>query len=492
MKDPLEIQNGLPFAAVQPEAVGIPSVAVLRFLQALEQNKYRLHAFLLLRKNKLCFAAAAAPYTLSTPHRVFSAGKSILALSACRAIQDGKLKPTDRVADYFRDVLDGDTRFDGMTVDDLLTMRSGQEEDPFLAILKDLDADLTRLFFTAPPVEEPGKTFRYNNTIPSVITATVERAVGEPFEGYQQRHFTGPMQAPIYAPTDSRGGYNPVVMGLSAVTLMKYTALFLNEGNWMGQQLLNPEILRECVREHTKTGMPGNAAGYGWQLWRNAFGGYRLDGGFGQYGIVLPKEELAAVILSDMPNSAFALEAFEQHIVKALSPQPLPEDNNVYRQLLTYGHMLSLAPKGGKPASAGEDRWFARRYLFKSPHMELGFARENDTIRLTLKDIKGHQTLSCGLNGRWIASPRHLLVRTERTVDNGVFCLDSEICHFTAVWRDDNTLEIAAKSLAAQGEYLYRFTFTQQGVSLCYSTRPLRGWPTLENAVCLDGKGVNA
>ncbi len=492
MKETTLHQDELPFETTQPEAVGVPSVAVLRFLQALEQNKYRLHAFILLRRGKICFASAAAPYTLSTPHRVYSAGKSILALSACRAIQDGKMKPTDKVADLFRDLLDGDTRFDNMTIDDLLTMRSGQEEDPFLALFKDLNADITRLFFAAPPVEAPGKTFRYNNTIPTIVTQAVERAVGEPFEGYQTRHFAEPMGAPIYAPTDTRGSYNPVVMAMTPITLMKYVALFLQEGNWQGQQLLDADILRQCVREHTQTGQPDNFAGYGWQTWRNAFGGFRLDGGFGQYGIVLPEEDMAAVLMSDMPDSTYALEAFEKYIVGALSGETLETDKNAYWQLLTYGRMLSLAPKGGKQSGGKEDQWFSKRYRFEALDADISFVQKEGAIDLLYKDSAGLQTVPIGLNGQWMPSPRHLLVKPEITIDNGVYCADPDACQFTAIWRSDSTLKIAAKSLAAQGEYLYRFTFEDDGVTLTYAKRPLRGWPTLKDAVCLYGKGVNA
>ena len=123
--------EAIPLPKTSPEAAGIPSAAVAGFLHALERHPYRLHAFLLVRNGKLCFASAAAPYALDTPHRVYSAGKSVLALSALFAMQEGKLKPEDSVTAYFRDLLSGDARFDGMTVDDVLTMRSGQTDDPF-------------------------------------------------------------------------------------------------------------------------------------------------------------------------------------------------------------------------------------------------------------------------------------------------------------------------------------------------------------------------
>jgi len=141
--------NGNPsgFPPATPEEVGIPSQAITDFLRSLKQNDYCLHAFMLMRNGKLCFSTAVAPYTLDTPHRVFSTGKSILALCVYFAIQEGFLHLEDRVAPFFRDVIGDNSAFDTMTVSDLLTMRSGQVDDAFPAILTDLDADLIQRFF---------------------------------------------------------------------------------------------------------------------------------------------------------------------------------------------------------------------------------------------------------------------------------------------------------------------------------------------------------
>lgn len=486
-----QLNNQAVFAIAQPEAVGIPSGAILRFLQALDAHPYRLHAFMLMRHGRLCFSGAAAPYTLNTQHRVFSAGKSILALSALIAMQEGHIKASDFIADYFRDILGNDHRFDAITVDDLLTMRSGQEEDPFPAMLSDLDADLIRLFFTAPPIEAPGTTFRYNNTIPHVVYALVEKATGIPFARYQQEHLLNPLNAPVYAPTNSKGQYNPVVMAMSAVSLMKFAMLYLQEGNWNGEQLIEPKFIQESVKQHTSTGMDGNAAGYGWQIWRNTFGGYRMDGGWGQYAIMMPQEDLTAVILSDMPDSSFALEVFAAEILPHLSQDRLSDDLDAQAKLKDFSANMTLAPKGGHTHSPNEKQWFAKQYCFQNPDYKFTFTSMQDSLQITLIEKNIALQFSCGLNGTWLPNPRHLLVTPEQTIDNGVYGMDRDACFLTAVWRNSNMLEISAKSLGAQGEYVYHFTFSPQGVTLAYPPRPCRGGPTLESAIILTGKGAN-
>lgn len=481
-------QHALPFPTAEPEALGIPSQAILDFLRALSQHEYRLHALMLMRHGKLSFASAAAPYTLHTPHRVFSVGKSILALSLYFALQEGKLSLDESIAPYFPEYLSADHPLCALTVRDLLTMRSGQASDPFPAILDDLDTDLFRLFFQTPLTEAPGTLFRYNNTIPHIVYALVERATGVPFQTYQWERLCQPLDAPLFALTNSQGQYNPVPMSMSAVTLMKFAQFYLQEGVWEGQSLLDAAYIREATKLQTTTGQAGNFAEYGLQIWRNAFGGYRMDGGWGQYAIVLPHEDLAAVILSDMPDSAFALTAFEQQLLPQLKPAPLPPNPTTYATLQTVAQSMTLAPQEGHAASPRQMEWFDRWYWIAERKQHVRFTAAGEELLLTFQTDSQVEVFHCGLQGQWISNPQHMLVTPERTVDNGVFDMDSDACLLTGAWQADHCLEIASKSLGAMGEYLYRFTFTTQGFTLHYPSRVCRGGPNLQDAVCLHAE----
>ena len=472
-----------------PEAVGIPSQAISGFLDALKHQGYCLHAFMLMRHNQLCFSSAVAPYTLDTPHRVFSTGKSILVLSVFFAIQEGYLRFEDKVADYCRDLLGEDTSFDAMTVRDLLTMRSGQVGDAFPAILTDLDADLIQLFFQTPLVEAPGKTFRYNNTIPHIVYALVERATGMPFEQYQNTHLCKPLDAPIDAPTNPKGQYNPVVMAMSANTLLKIARFYLQEGLWEGKSLLGAAYIREAVQLQTLTGLAGNSAEYGYQIWRNAFGGYRMDGGWGQFAIVLPQENLVAVILSDMPDASFALTAFENEIVKRLSPAPLPENAQAHQRLQALGAQLTLAPQGARGTWQNEGLWLNQVFHFPQQKMDIQFANTDETIEITIVQNHKTTTFRCGLEGKWVQNPAHLLVTPEQTIDNGVYCVNKDECMLSGAWQSEQIFEMVSKSFGALGLYRYRFTFSGTGLTLAYPTHVERGCDGLQNPICIHSEG---
>lgn len=487
------------------ESRGISPRAVADFLKELRDGKYQLHALMLARGGALCYAHAAAPYTLKTPHRLYSAGKSVVALCALFAMQDGKLRGQDRVIDYFTDLLpiEMDPGFVQMTVDHLLTMQTGQDKDPFPAILRDGDADLLRMFFRQPLCESPGMHFRYNNTVPHVVCALVERATGVPFGRYIEQRLCVPLGAPYAAPLDSRGGYNPVTSTASADALMRFALLYLQEGMWEGEALLRPQWIREAVRSHTHT-QGNHTDGYGYQIWQNSFGGYRMDGGWGQFAILLPEMDLAAVILSDMPDAGLALQAFEQHILPGLGEEPLPGDAAGQEMLEAQTRHIHLAPQDVLTKSPYQDACFGRDYDF-APNPQ-GICRlrmdsmDGQGVMITLETENKTHRAQCGLHGAWCAQAVHFLVTPEDTVDNGVYGVDQDACLLSGGWRDDRTFVMKSKALGATGDYLYEFSFQGNGVCLGFSARVCHGgdygaqWIALESLPAekkdSEGKGV--
>ncbi len=456
--------------------VSFSADAVEGFLCALKEHDYRIHALMIARSDTLCYASAAAPYTLQTPHRLFSAAKSILMLNSLFAIQEGKMKLTDRVVSFFPEIPVKDPLMQRMTLRDLLTMQTGQVEDPFGEMINDMDADLVRLFFQAPVVDEPGTVFRYNNTVPHMIAAVTERAVQMPIELYQNMRLCQPLNAPIHAPTNKAGIYNPVITCMSAESFFKYAMFFLTEGQSEGKVLLHPSLVREAVSQQVNTGLPGNSAGYGYQIWRNQFGGYRMDGGWGQFAFILPEENTAVVMLSDMTDASYALTAFEQWLLPAIRAGGT---NAPSRPVL----LQSMAPEGkAEPCPAIFDRLY-----------EL---ENNDTLRLEqsgqrlLLHVTGklHETtITIGLQGMFCANQKRIVSRPTRSIDNMVYGQDEQAVLLSGAWVAPNRLEICGKSFAEMGEYRHCLEFDGQALRVTYMPTARHGMAALEDGNTLKG-----
>ena len=417
----------------------ISPASVRAFLDALNAHNYRIHALMIAFGDDVVYESAAAPYTLDTPHRLFSAAKSILSLSAVRAMQDGFLRPEDCVADYFPEFDITDPGLKQLTVDDLLTMRTGQADDPFSAVLTDMDADLIRAFFKTPTVEAPGRTFRYNNTVPHIVYAVTERATKVPFQTWQNRCFCHWMRAPLLAPMNKAGQYNPVVTCASARTFMKFAQLYLNEGTLNGRRYIDPEYVRRAVACHTDTGLEGNGAKYAWQIWLNRFGGYRMDGGWGQYAILLPEDNAAVVFMSDMTDCAYILDAFEEHLLLAV--RAAASDDGEMPEL------ASIAPSGN---AIPDSSLFGCEWIGEQLRLRLN--RDGSDILLTQNGVQRRIGLGTFRENRGY-TPRPF------SVDHSVYGADGDKVLLSGAWVTPHTFEFTGKCFAEMGETYCRLSF---------------------------------
>mgnify|MGYP000862505218 FL=1 len=74
--------------APSPESLGIPSQAILNFLQRIDAERINMHGFLLVRHNRIAAEGYWAPWSADRKHRMYSVSKSFVALAigtpACR------------------------------------------------------------------------------------------------------------------------------------------------------------------------------------------------------------------------------------------------------------------------------------------------------------------------------------------------------------------------------------------------------------------------
>lgn len=461
---------------LRPEDAGVPSGAIRDFIGAVARAEGRLHALLLLDREGVCYADVAAPYTLDTPHRLCSAAKSMLVLGLLKAVELGKLRVSDRVHDYFPEFPPIDAHMAALTVENLLTMSTGQTGDPFPLLFGDFDADLVEAFFRTPAEEAPGSRFRYNNTVPHIICQVTERAVGEPFEQWFERWFGGPLEAPLRAPTNPKGQYNPVVTSISARAFARYALLFLRRGDWFGRRLLPAELIDLASAEHLRT-EPDGGEGYGYQIWRNAFGGYRMDGGWGQYAVILPDRGYAMVVLSDMTRSRPILEAFEQYLLPALGRASAPAAE--------IPRLIPLAPAAALMPAEG---LAGRRFRLEDGRTVRILQADGDGLRFALSSGAGSVEYAAGTEGRWLANPKPLLSDTAWSIDTGVYGVADDRFYMSGAWTGENAFEWVGKSLAEMGEHRYRFEFGPQALRVAFTPGMVHDISTLESAQVMTGR----
>ncbi|MBQ3277026.1 MAG: beta-lactamase family protein [Oscillospiraceae bacterium] len=241
----------------------------------------------------------------------YSVAKTFTAAAAGIAMEEGLIRPEDRLLDAFRAeaVPVSGTPAEEVTVQDLLTMTSGLEKTMFWRDgweRKHVRDWIPWFFENARFVRRPGTTFQYNNVNTYLLGCMIERRSGQNLREYLRGRLFEPLGIGNPEWMDCPRGHTLAANGLTlnADELGRFGQLIANGGVWEGRRLISGEYLRQMLTPHVVTGesLPGEpprSAGYGYQIWLDtARDAVFLWGIFGQYCVILPGKNAVITVLS--------------------------------------------------------------------------------------------------------------------------------------------------------------------------------------------------
>ena len=346
-------------------AAGIDS-----FLDAIEaEPAVALHSLMILRRGRVVAEGWWAPYRSDDVHLLYSVSKSFTATAMGFALAEGRLSLDDTVVQHFPELDPGSAapRARGITVEHLARMATGHRAD-ILDAMAGLDpAEPVRAFLRIEPESEPGSVFAYNNGATYVLGAIVQELTGQSLTSYLQPRLFHPLGIPPPY-WDTLGGRRQIgYSGLHLTTeqLARFGQLYLGQGSWAGSQLLSPSWVAESTRVHTAT--PGEPEpdwrrGYGYQFWRSSYG-YRGDGAYGQFCLVLPEQDAVVVTTGDTEMMQTVLDAVWAHLVPAFDGRSAAGEDD---RLATRLAGLALPAKGAG-TYAGDD-WATACAVTEQPY----------------------------------------------------------------------------------------------------------------------------
>ncbi|MBR2895671.1 MAG: serine hydrolase, partial [Oscillospiraceae bacterium] len=179
------------FPRSTPESQGISSDHIRCFLEELGHGSdlYMQNA-LILRRGKLLCGAAYGAQRLEAAKYTFSACKSVTSLAIGLLIDDGILHLNDTVAEIFDAPSHIHRRLKNLTVEDLLTMRSGI---PFSEAQTTTESDWLQGIFNESLNTEPGTTFHYNSLNTYLLAAIVQKICGMGLCEFLEKRLFSPM-----------------------------------------------------------------------------------------------------------------------------------------------------------------------------------------------------------------------------------------------------------------------------------------------------------
>lgn len=288
---------------VSPESQGVASKSVQTYFEEMMQlERTYIHGLIVMRHGKIIGETYPKPFAPEYKHTLYSCSKTFVSAAVGLAIEDNRLRLTDRVLDYIDEGELPDTlsvEADRLTVRDLLVMASGVTPDWNMRS----ECENWIPTYLSRCVAQPGKKFQYDSMCTYMLSVIVQKAVGKDVLTYLKERLFGPMHITEVEWEKSPEGYNTGGWGLyiQAESMAKFGQLLLDKGRWNGRQLLSAAWVDEMMKKQIDT----KPYGYGYQMWPcERPGTARADGALGQYIYVIPDEDMVVVVTQCSPENS--------------------------------------------------------------------------------------------------------------------------------------------------------------------------------------------
>jgi CubicO group peptidase (beta-lactamase class C family) len=242
-----------------PEAQGIPSSALLAFVESAEKQIDALHSLMVLRHGQVVAEGWWEPYRRDDPHVLFSLSKSFTSTGVGLAIAEGRLSLDDTVLSFFPEDAPAEPsdNLKAMRVRDLLAMSTGHHADVLEKFrFDDPDLSPTRAFLALPVAHKPGTHFVYNTPASYMLSAIVQKVTGATLLDYLRPRLFEPLgiRSPRWDATPqgvSLGGF-----GLSVTTedIARFGQLYLQKGTWDGKRVVPAEWVAAATSRQASNG----------------------------------------------------------------------------------------------------------------------------------------------------------------------------------------------------------------------------------------------
>ena len=389
-----------------PSAQGVDAGALLAFVDAVDADPdVEVHSVMIVRHGHVVAEGWWAPHTAEQTRLLYSVSESFTSTALGFAVQEGLVALDDTVVSHLPDLADvaTDDRTRAITLRDLAMMAAGHDHDMWPDALTVDHAEPVRGFLSIPPTESSGNWFTYSQPCTYTLGAIIQRRSGMTLTDYLRPRLLDPLgigQVGWHAyPPGRQLGFT----GFFARTedIAKLGLLYLQGGHWEGRQLLPESYVHEATSAQVATPRQDTVdwqQGYGFQFWVSRHG-FRADGAFGQFSIVLPEHDAVVAITAGTESTQQLLDHVWAHLLPAFDTmEPGTEaEATLVRRLGALGLATPsgrLAPEAAPGAVSGtfrlpdEER---ERPGSRLTSVSLGW--EGDSLQVTLEETRNSLTV---------------------------------------------------------------------------------------------------
>ena len=297
-----------------------------------------VNSLVVIDEDKVVYERHDFGYSSDRLQVMWSVSKTFTATAVGFAEQDGLLKTSDKVIDYFDSTelpAEPHQYLAELTLHDLLIMSAGWTDLAYLAIQDKLE-DWTRAILATEFSFKPGDKFEYNSINGYILSVIVSKVTGKKMADYLDEKLFTPLGIEEFHWLESPQGHNTGGWGiyLSTEDLAKFGLFILHQGEWNGKQLLSKEWWQKATYPHipqyknviTDPVEIDNliksrdywSQGYAYQMWNCPDGAVRMHGANGQLGIIFPDKNAVVIVTSHLWDEKRLLDAIWNNIYPIL------------------------------------------------------------------------------------------------------------------------------------------------------------------------------
>jgi CubicO group peptidase (beta-lactamase class C family) len=310
-----------------PRSQGMDTLRVAAGLSQVKVNPF-MSSFLVVRNDSLVIEYYNG-LQKENDFDIHSASKSFISALVGIAIDRGFLGSTqDRILSYFPglDTAGIDSRKQGWTVEQFLTMRSGidwVETDDHTSLFTD-NVDWLNTALELPLKYSPGERFVYTSPNVNVLSAIIARAAGMSTYEFAERYLFTPLNISV---RDWARDPQDVFLGGTGMRfrprdLARFGQLYLHNGLLDGKQIVPRDWIQESLvprNQQESTWGAFSAVNYGYLWWNNydAQDSVFMAAGYaGQFIFVVPAQNMVIVTIGYDDVTTAQADAHETTIIE--------------------------------------------------------------------------------------------------------------------------------------------------------------------------------
>jgi CubicO group peptidase (beta-lactamase class C family) len=323
---PEDTGDGWETSSLDVEGVDVERVKEL-IRNILDRRFENIHCVLLVKNGKLILEEYFYGYDRDKKHQLRSATKSVTSILVGIAKDQKMIKSVDqKLYEFFPEYeeIDWSTPKNKISLKHVLTMTAGLDWNEWTYPDSDTRSSIygmarsdewIEFVLKREIVQSPGEIFNYSSGLSLVLGAILKNKTGLYANEYAGKYLFGPLgisefswqQGPngmVYTSGGDRG------LWLRPRDMAKIGLLFINKGNWKGQQIVSTEWVNESTKPHISAFFGGSEYGYQWWRGKKAFGNKTIGvfyaaGRGGQYIFICPSLHFVAVFTSKVYYNPF-------------------------------------------------------------------------------------------------------------------------------------------------------------------------------------------